>query len=384
MPDICRKGSSQGRDALTPDMKIFIKLYEKSKAPVGLLSRNLSVLYANQAATELSPSLKMPDGVIQLLTGVTVEKIAEQLNGSLPVTLVSSPAMLSIHLTPINGGFIANFAPYVSQGTALYPQGQQQQVSALSGQLRKPLQNMFAAIASMRHLYLEDDNPEVTELISTINENAYKLLRTTLNLTEYIKMFSPESVVNTTKFDLCDMLDKLLSATGIVTGSSGVPLSYKLMPEPVIVKAEETLLAMAVLQVISNSCHFKKEGTSVKVSLIKTGGSAIITISDNGLGIPDEIKDKIFEPFFSFDHNGLPFAGVGLGLTIARSIMLYMGGSIQFISSEDEGTTVAISVPLADEYDLSLRSPQASVNYMRDRFSPLHVILSDACGCPTP
>ena len=243
---------------------------------------------------------------------------------------------------------------------------------------------MFASIATLRQLGLPDENPELVTFVDTINENAYRLLRTTTNITQYFKYFSPESQGNLARINLGDALRGLLSAAAIVTGSAGIPLSYKLPDEPIYIDTDEQQLVSALLQVISNCCHFTREGNAIQVTLSRRGNSATITIADNGLGIPESMADKVFEPFYSFDHTGLPFAGVGLGLTVARFSLMQLGGRIALSSEENAGTTVAITLPIAKNKELKLRTPQPSVDYLRDRFSPLHVILSDACGCPAP
>ena len=70
-----------------------------------------------------------------------------------------------------------------------------------------------------------------------------------------------------------------------------------------------------------------------------------IRVADNGIGIPEDIFDKVFDPFFTTKG---PDKGTGLGLSISKSIIEQFGGTIDIQSADDEGTTVIISLPAID------------------------------------
>jgi signal transduction histidine kinase len=80
----------------------------------------------------------------------------------------------------------------------------------------------------------------------------------------------------------------------------------------------------------------------VKVSTKNLGDKIEISVSDNGPGIPDAIKDKIFQPFFTTKPTG---QGTGLGLSLAYDIINAHGGSIEYTSSPDNGTEFMINIP---------------------------------------
>jgi signal transduction histidine kinase len=82
---------------------------------------------------------------------------------------------------------------------------------------------------------------------------------------------------------------------------------------------------------------------TVTVSTQKTGNQIIISVQDNGNGIPDNIKDKIFQPFFTNKPTG---QGTGLGLSLSHDIVVKgHGGSLTFTSNENEGTTFILNIP---------------------------------------
>jgi signal transduction histidine kinase len=95
----------------------------------------------------------------------------------------------------------------------------------------------------------------------------------------------------------------------------------------------------------------KERGTDYKPTVIVRtaswipptgGGGASISVSDNGPGIPDSIKDKIFQPFFTTKPTG---SGTGLGLSLSYDIVKAHGGEIKVDSKEGEGTEFTILLP---------------------------------------
>ena len=80
---------------------------------------------------------------------------------------------------------------------------------------------------------------------------------------------------------------------------------------------------------------------TVSVSTKKSGNSVLITVSDNGNGIPENIVDKIFQPFFTTKPTG---QGTGLGLSLSYDIVKAHGGEIKVESKEGEGTTFIIEL----------------------------------------
>jgi len=114
------------------------------------------------------------------------------------------------------------------------------------------------------------------------------------------------------------------------------------------------LLKQAIGNIIDNACQAAGEkGGQIKIALRIAGEMAETIISDNGPGIPENIRDKIFTPFFS----GTP-SGSGLGLPLARKIIALHGGRVDFDSQVGQGTTFIVSLPL----NKALMSADSAVN----------------------
>jgi signal transduction histidine kinase len=93
----------------------------------------------------------------------------------------------------------------------------------------------------------------------------------------------------------------------------------------------------------------------VIVSTKKVGANIEISVKDNGTGIPDKIKDKIFQPFFTTKPTG---QGTGLGLSLSYEIVHAHGGDIKVESVEGTGTTFTIQLPNGQVPDTDVKSYQ--------------------------
>ena len=97
---------------------------------------------------------------------------------------------------------------------------------------------------------------------------------------------------------------------------------------------------------ISNAIKFTPQGGTVKVTVSSDNGAVVVSVADNGCGIPESEQTKLFERFFrssSTEH----VQGTGLGLTVVRSIVEAHGGSISCRSEEGKGTEFTFTLPTA-------------------------------------
>ena len=95
--------------------------------------------------------------------------------------------------------------------------------------------------------------------------------------------------------------------------------------------------------ILNNAREALKPGEQVEISWQLTDSSLAIEISDNGPGIPEAIREHLFEPFVTSNKEG----GTGLGLAITRKIVDDHGGTIEVVSSPGQGSRFIVSLPLA-------------------------------------
>ncbi|MGN1450925.1 MAG: sensor histidine kinase [Eubacteriales bacterium] len=172
-----------------------------------------------------------------------------------------------------------------------------------------------------------------TDRLAGISKNIMELCR--LDSTTFVPKedtFSPASQIRTV----------ILSAQLVWTGKN---ITVEPELEEFEIKSNESLLFRVWENLIGNAIKFTGENGNIAVILKKRDGRMVFEVADDGVGITDEDKDKIFDPFFTGDrsHNG---EGSGLGLPLTKKIAEKLGGTVRFTSERNKGSTFTVEIPL--------------------------------------
>jgi len=151
--------------------------------------------------------------------------------------------------------------------------------------------------------------------------------------------FAKPTVLNTSSVDLNDLVNKTVST---VIGSNDKIRVLINAGGNVYVKADEVLLKQALVNLFTNAVESMPEGGRLEVTTGSVNDKVIITVKDTGHGVPDDIKAKIFLPFYTTREKG-----IGLGLALVQKIIVSHGGIIDVDSREGEGATFRITLPAA-------------------------------------
>ena len=116
---------------------------------------------------------------------------------------------------------------------------------------------------------------------------------------------------------------------------------------PVVAEVDEVKLTLALTNLIENAIKYNNPDGWVHVSLNADHQNFFVTVEDNGIGIPKEAQNRIFERFYRVDKShSREIGGTGLGLAIARNAIIMHRGAIKVHSMEGEGTTFTVRIPL--------------------------------------
>ncbi len=202
-------------------------------------------------------------------------------------------------------------------------------------EIRNPL-IAVGGFARQLHEALEPDDArrEYTSIILEEVTRLEQILREQLTLEKHLQPVLAPVEINRILKDVW----KLLSH-GLL--SSRVRLVTRLADGLPVTMGDANQLKQAFLNVISNAIQSMPEGGKVEVATRQKGRSIIVTVADTGPGIPEEVRSKLFVPFFTTRPSGS-----GLGLAVTRRIVENHGGSIEVDSEVGRGTTMRISIPI--------------------------------------
>ena len=144
--------------------------------------------------------------------------------------------------------------------------------------------------------------------------------------------------------DLCGLVEGVFSFVKCDAAVKKVQLGLTRDDEP-LVEMDASRIRQVLINLLRNAAHAVDEGSGrVQVRVRERDGEAIIDVMDNGNGVPEDVRDKIFEPFFSTKGD----KGLGLGLDISRKIVEAHGGTLTFNSVVGKGTTFRVALPALD------------------------------------
>ena len=105
------------------------------------------------------------------------------------------------------------------------------------------------------------------------------------------------------------------------------------------------LIEQVLINLVNNAVKYTPAGSTICVSAESSGGSVLVSVSDNGPGIADESKGKIFDMFYTEAKTGDSRRGLGLGLALCKSIVTAHGGEISVSDAEPHGAVFTFSLP---------------------------------------
>ena len=149
-------------------------------------------------------------------------------------------------------------------------------------------------------------------------------------------------------FDVREACRGALTLVGQRLRNAGIIVREELGQNPLRVRSHQNLLEQALVNLLVNARDALQQSMRADKTIVLTttrgnNGHVLITVADNGPGVPDEIRERIFEPFFTSKPTG---QGTGLGLSLSFGIVREAGGTLSLLSTE-EGATFQIDLPEA-------------------------------------
>lgn len=158
----------------------------------------------------------------------------------------------------------------------------------------------------------------------------------------FSKLDSPDYKLNLEKHDVCEFLRELVALYYIDMEEKNFLLDVDLPKESIYSMIDAKQLERALGNLITNSIKYNKMGTKISISLIKGVEDICIIMEDNGIGISEDVIDKVFDEFVRADESRKTDGGSGLGLAITKKIIKLHKGDIKLYSKINFGTKFII------------------------------------------
>ena len=224
-------------------------------------------------------------------------------------------------------------------------ESRQEFVSNVSHELKTPLTSMKVLADSLN----AQENVPVElyqEFMLDIADEIDRENKIINDLLSLVKMDKTSSDLNVETVDINQMIEAILKRLKPIADQKDIDLIYESVRE-VNAEVDEVKLTLAISNLVENGIKYNKEHGYVKVRLDADHQFFTIDVEDNGIGIPQESIEHIFERFYRVDKShSTKIGGTGLGLAITRNAILMHRGAIKVESKQESGTTFSVKIPL--------------------------------------
>ena len=190
---------------------------------------------------------------------------------------------------------------------------------------------------------------KVPEYLDTIYQKSNRLTGLIDTFHEYSKLEHPQFTLQTKRLDLCEVLREYLASKYNELELGGFVPEIEIPDESIWCMLDKTAFLRVLENIVSNTVKHNPAGTALFFELQRQDGHAVLTLADNGVGIPSEIAGQIFDSFVVGDESRNTRQGSGLGLAISHKIVSAHGGTIQLVQPPPPGrsTQFRLTLPMA-------------------------------------
>jgi PAS domain S-box-containing protein len=221
-------------------------------------------------------------------------------------------------------------------------------VSTVSHELRAPLTSIYGFAETLLRRDVLFEEPERQTFLGYIASEAQRLTGIADTLLSVARLEAGDLQVDLVPTDLRTVVSEAVTTVQQTTEVNGHRFVLHLPDEPLAASADREKLGQILANLLDNAVKFSPGGGTVTVEAHRRTGRVEVRVVDEGQGIPEAERERIFTKFHRADA-GRGASGAGLGLFIARGLVTAMGGRIWVDSAEGGGSSFAFELPLAAE-----------------------------------
>lgn len=334
--------------------------------------KNGNIVYVNDAAIKLIKGQKRTDllgeniynFVDEKIKGVTLEpievKIAQLDGGILDSEISCTSAILNnikVRLVVIRD--ISNRKKDIQREKLLNEKIEYEKVRSeffanISHELRTPINVIYGALQVINLNFqsgkIVDESGNLNGYVKSIKQNCFRLIRLVNNLIDSTKIDAGYFQFHMKNYNIIEIVENITISVVEFAKSKNIEITFDTDVEEKYMACDPNLIERIILNLISNSIKFTKDDGKIEVIVTDKDEFLQIQVKDNGIGIPKEKIETVFERFRQANKSlSREREGSGIGLSLVKSIIEMQGGNIKVESENDKGSTFTILLPVTLE-----------------------------------
>lgn len=309
-----------------------------------------NLVHANNASMEM---LDLKD-----ISNLQFDKVMAMLGLPLKASGDFQSYVMKDNIIAIKNKYISiNYSPYSSQtgtieGIVIVLQDvtkhtkldnmRKEFVANVSHEIRTPLTTIKTYTETLLEGAL-DDRQTAENFLQTINMETDRMTVLTTDLLELSHFDNKQLKMEMEEANLISIINNSLRQNTVLAQKKGQKLSFCVDNGDAFICCDPARINQVINNIVSNAIKYSGENTEIKISVEEEADIYKVSISDEGMGIPEEDLDRIFERFYRVDKaRSRLMGGTGLGLSIVKEIMEAHGGSVKALRNPDKGTTMIL------------------------------------------
>lgn len=232
-------------------------------------------------------------------------------------------------------------------------------LAVLAHELRNPLAPIRTGLELLK---LVKDNPQVIEETRCVMERQMRQLVTLVDdLLDVSRISRGKLELRKCQVALYEVVRSAVEAAKPTIDAAGHNLTVALPEAPAYLHADPHRLAQVLCNLLDNAAKYTPDGGRIWLTAERQGSEIVISIKDNGMGVPADVLERVFEMFTRSERIKITHSGLGIGLALVKSIIELHGGQVEARSEgPDRGAEFSVKLPLMLEATSTMQQPVRS------------------------
>lgn len=228
-------------------------------------------------------------------------------------------------------------------------------LSNISHELKTPINLIYSVSQAEEYFISEANFQKISEYNKIIKRNCYRLIKLTNNIIDIIKINSEALKPKMACLNIVEVVENIVMSVVPYLEKRGINIIFDTDVEEEYVNIDSNFMERIMLNLISNSIKYSNNDINIIINLYHDNEDYInISIKDNGIGIPKEKHEMVFENFTQVDSSlARKCEGSGMGLALVKSLTELQQGQIRLRSQVGQGTEIIISMPISEANEIA-------------------------------